>query len=169
MYGPPVGWLTSKGGQFTKEAPGNVGEQLQFWSVPEIRTDERTMAEDTPSPDVKAEKSADSNGKPAKKRAAKKAVPAKARVKKAAAKPRKTEKASKDADGKPKTRKAQRPFPQITLEEALAIPLAIKTSKPFDTDDLAKACGTSRMAPKFFYLAAASRDYGLTTGSHNRP
>ena len=32
---------------------------------------------------------------------------------------------------------------------------------------MAKACGMSKMNPKFFYLAGASREYGLTLGSRD--
>jgi hypothetical protein len=66
--------------------------------------------------------------------------------------------------------KVRRPFPQNTLEEAMAIPQAIKeknNGKPLDPESVAKACGTSQKSPKFFYLAASSRDYGLTTGSRD--
>jgi hypothetical protein len=67
--------------------------------------------------------------------------------------------------------KVRRPFPQNTLEDALAVPLAIKeknNGKPFDTNNVAKAaCNVSRKNKKFFYLAASSRDYGLTEGSRD--
>jgi hypothetical protein len=75
----------------------------------------------------------------------------------------------KNSGNRPKVR---RPFPQNTLEEALAVPTAIKEKnrgKPFDTDDVAKACDVSRKGPSFFYLAASSRDYGLTEGSRDTP
>jgi hypothetical protein len=56
------------------------------------------------------------------------------------------------------------------LEEALTIPQAIKEKnrgKPMTPDMVAKACDLSRKNPKFFYLAASSRDYGLTSGSRD--
>jgi hypothetical protein len=65
--------------------------------------------------------------------------------------------------------KVRRPFPQNTLEEALIIPQAIKEKnkgKPLEL--VAKACNNlSHTSTKFFYLAASSRDYGLTTGSRD--
>jgi nucleoside 2-deoxyribosyltransferase len=66
----------------------------------------------------------------------------------------------------------RRPFPQNTLEEALAVSMAIKEKNrgnPFDTEDVAKACKLSPKGMAFFYLAASSRDYGLTEGSRETP
>ncbi|MGB5105764.1 MAG: hypothetical protein WBP29_12725 [Candidatus Zixiibacteriota bacterium] len=66
--------------------------------------------------------------------------------------------------------KTQRPFPNRTLEEALQIPEKIKennSGNPWNTDDAAAASGLSRKSTNFFYLAAAARDYGLTTGSRD--
>lgn len=80
-------------------------------------------------------------------------------------------KSSSDRKAVGKRQKVRRPFPQNTLEEALAIPLAIKeknNGRPFDTDDVSRAaCNISRKNPKFFYLAASSRDYGLTEGTRD--
>src|SRR5258708_6370521 len=60
----------------------------------------------------------------------------------------------------------RRPFPQNTLEDALAVPQAIKEKnkgKQLEPEFVAKACnGLSPKSEKFFYLAASSRDYGLT-------
>ena len=67
-----------------------------------------------------------------------------------------------------KKRTVRRPFPQNTLEESLGVAQAIKEKNrgnPFDTEDVAKACNVSRKGMAFFYLAASSRDYGLTEGS----
>ncbi len=69
-----------------------------------------------------------------------------------------------------KSARVRRPFPLNTLEDALAVALAIKTKnngKPFDTEDLAKACDRTRKSTTFYYLAAAARDYGLTDGSRD--
>jgi hypothetical protein len=63
-----------------------------------------------------------------------------------------------------------RPYPQKTLEDALAVPKVIRelnNGNPWGTDQVAKALKVSRQAEKFFYLAAAARDYGLTTGSRD--
>ena len=66
----------------------------------------------------------------------------------------------------------KRAFPSVTLEEALKIPQVIRQKNnghPWDTQLVATACGTGPKAPKFFYLASAARDYGLTIGSRDTP
>lgn len=67
--------------------------------------------------------------------------------------------------------KVQRSYPQRTLEEALAIPQVIREKNnghPWATEDVAKASlGLSKKNNKFFYAAAAARDYGLTLGSRD--
>ncbi len=64
-----------------------------------------------------------------------------------------------------------RPYPAKTLEEALAIPLAIReqnNGNPWDTEDVAQASlDVSKTNNKFFYTAAAARDYGLTVGTRD--
>jgi hypothetical protein len=75
-----------------------------------------------------------------------------------------------ETNGRSSTR-SQRPFPARTLEEALAVPKAIReknNGNEWDTELVAKASAdlTSK-SNKFFYLAAASRDYGLTIGSRD--
>lgn len=67
--------------------------------------------------------------------------------------------------------RAPRPYPAKTLEEALAIPRAIReqnNGNPWDTEDVAQASlGVARNNNKFFYTAAAARDYGLTIGTRD--
>jgi hypothetical protein len=63
-----------------------------------------------------------------------------------------------------------RPYPPRTLEESIAVPKVIRevnNGNPWATDQVAKALDLSRSSLKFFYLAAASRDYGLTVGSRD--
>lgn len=63
-----------------------------------------------------------------------------------------------------------RPFPRKTVEDALAIPAALKDKNggnPWATDEVAKALQTARTNNKFFYLTAASRDYGFTLGTRD--
>ena len=63
-----------------------------------------------------------------------------------------------------------RPFPRFTLEEAFKIPLAIKDKNggnPCPPRDVADAIGAKLKTNPFFYLVAASRDYGLTTGGRD--
>lgn len=65
--------------------------------------------------------------------------------------------------------KSGRPYPNKTLEEALKIPIAIReknNGNPWATEDVAQAAyGLKPSNNKFFYLAAAARDYGLTIGT----
>ena len=68
-------------------------------------------------------------------------------------------------------RSKSRPYPQRSLEEALVVPKAIReknNGRPMATEQVAKASlNLTKSNTKFFYVAAASRDYGLTTGSRD--
>lgn len=68
-------------------------------------------------------------------------------------------------------RKERAPYPQKTLEEALKVPTAIReknNGNPWIPEDVAKAAlGVAKSTNRFFYAAAASRDYGLTLGSRD--
>jgi hypothetical protein len=60
------------------------------------------------------------------------------------------------------------PFPRATLEEALKIPYALKDKNggnPWEPEEVRKAIGGARGGNAYFYLTAASRDYGLTVGT----
>ena len=62
------------------------------------------------------------------------------------------------------------PFPRTTLEEALKIPGAIKDlngGNPWEPEEIRKAIGAGTGGNAFFYLTAASRDYGFTTGTNS--
>jgi hypothetical protein len=76
-------------------------------------------------------------------------------------------KAAEAKGGRAKTR----PYPQRSLEEALDVPKAIReinNGRPMDTELVAKASlKVSKANTRFFYAAAASRDYGLTIGSRD--
>ena len=68
--------------------------------------------------------------------------------------------------------KEQRSFPIVPLEEALKVGESIRRKSkgnPCETDLVAEGCGLSRKNQKFFYMTAASRDYGLTTGTRDTP
>ncbi len=68
---------------------------------------------------------------------------------------------------KEKKARTRWPFPRATLEEALKIPYAIKNQNggnPWESDELRKAVGAGTGGNAYFYLTAASRDYGLTVG-----
>jgi len=60
-------------------------------------------------------------------------------------------------------------FPRTTLEQALQIPYAIKEhngGNPWEPEEIRKAIGAAG-GNSFFYLTAASRDYGFTMGTRN--
>lgn len=105
------------------------------------------------------------------------AVPTRAGLKKSAGstakKPSKMKNSRKRPQGQKPTRKGRtpRPYPAKTLEEALLIPKAIReqnNGNPWDTEDVAQASlGVAKSNNKFFYTAAAARDYGLTVGTRD--
>jgi hypothetical protein len=67
-----------------------------------------------------------------------------------------------------KGQKSSRPFPSVTLEEAVVVPQKLKVlngGNPWPPADLANAVGMSPKTNNFFYLTAGSRDYGLTEGT----
>ena len=66
--------------------------------------------------------------------------------------------------------KQKRPFPIVALEEAITISQKIKElngGNPWPPADIAKALDKSPKTNPFFYLAAGSRDYGLTEGTRD--
>ena len=70
-------------------------------------------------------------------------------------------------DNTTKTR-VQWTFPRATLEQALAIAYDIKVingGNPWEPEEVRKAIGAGSGGNAFFYLTAASRDYGLTIGT----
>lgn len=63
----------------------------------------------------------------------------------------------------------ERPFPRKTLEEALRVPTVVRShngGKPYAPQEVAKALGLG-MSSNYYYLTAASRDFGLTEGSRD--
>ena len=66
--------------------------------------------------------------------------------------------------------RAQRPFPHYSLEAAAAIPRALKEyngGNEWPPADVASAIGRTSASSRFFYLSAASRDYGFTEGTRD--
>ncbi len=64
----------------------------------------------------------------------------------------------------------KRPYPRVALEQALKVPIALKEKNggnAWPPADVANAIGLSPKNPDFFFLAAASRDFGLTEGSRD--
>jgi hypothetical protein len=71
-------------------------------------------------------------------------------------------------DGSTKKTRTRWPFPRTTLEEALKIPYALKDhngGNPWEPEEVRKAIGAGTGGNAYFYLTAASRDYGLTVGT----
>lgn len=67
-----------------------------------------------------------------------------------------------------KKQRVRWPFPRATLEQALAIPSAVKElngGNPWEPEEIRKAIGAGTGGNAYFYLLAASRDYGLTIGT----
>lgn len=100
-------------------------------------------------------KSVSKKNKPAKKTSARKKAPTK----------------TKPAKKKSTTRKAvSRPYPRVTLEEAIEIPMAIRQKhggNPWGPSDVAAAVDRSHKTNPFFYQSAGSRDFGLTNGTRD--
>jgi hypothetical protein len=64
----------------------------------------------------------------------------------------------------------RRPYPRETLERALMVPRALKENNggnPWPPADVATSIGLSHTNSDFFYLAASSRDFGLTEGGRD--
>jgi len=76
--------------------------------------------------------------------------------------------AKNDTPAATKTTRNHWPFPRATLEKALTIPYAIKEfngGNPWEPEEIRKAMRVGSGSNAFFYLTAASRDYGLTIGT----
>lgn len=75
----------------------------------------------------------------------------------------------KAAQKKARAPRVERPYPRTTLEDAIRIPMAIRHKNggnPWEPTEIAKALNMA-MANNFYYLSAASRDYGLTVGTRD--
>jgi hypothetical protein len=65
---------------------------------------------------------------------------------------------------------AKRLFPTCTLQAALAVPKALKEfngGNPWTPGEVGRALERSAKTVDFYYLTAASRDYGLTSGTRD--
>jgi hypothetical protein len=61
-----------------------------------------------------------------------------------------------------------RNYPRRTLEQALRVPRVIREKNggnPWPSEQVADALALGRKSANFFYISAASRDYGLTEGT----
>lgn len=65
---------------------------------------------------------------------------------------------------------ARRPFPSVTLLKALPVAQKIKElngGNPWSPENIATALDVGPKSPKFYYITAAARDFGLTTGTRD--
>lgn len=71
-------------------------------------------------------------------------------------------------DEKKNGAKAQRCFPQHSMEEALVVAETIaknNAGNPWMCEQIANSLGSTVKSSVFYYLTASSRDYGFTTGT----
>jgi hypothetical protein len=83
---------------------------------------------------------------------------------------RRTRKALATGTSSEKGKRIGRPYPRFTLQEALKIPTSLKEkngANPWPPQQIAEAVGQSLKTNNFFYLAVASREYGLTNGGRD--
>jgi hypothetical protein len=69
-----------------------------------------------------------------------------------------------------KAKRVERPFPRVELREAVKVPLALRHKNggnPWLPDLVAAAVGYGKGTNSFYYLTAASRDFGLTEGTRD--
>jgi hypothetical protein len=101
------------------------------------------------------------------------AKPSRPTTKKGAKAMRKKASKGRRAAAQPKRTSRQnveRPYPRVSLQEALQIPLALKEKNggnPWSPDDVANALGVAKGNPRFFYTASAARMFGLTEGGRD--
>jgi hypothetical protein len=70
------------------------------------------------------------------------------------------------------SRKARRPYPNVTLSKAVLVAQKIKElngGNPWPPDNIATALEVGAKSTRFYYITAASRDFGITTGSRDTP
>lgn len=93
--------------------------------------------------------------------------------KKAPAKGGRKRKTKPKSKGKQRGRpKEPRPYPKVPLAKALEIAQKIKEKnggEPWTPSQIAEAIGMGARSPDFYYVTAASRDFGLTTGTRDSP
>ena len=81
-----------------------------------------------------------------------------------------TKDASTTIEKKKRVSKPIRKFPYYSIEESLKIAQSIKdcnAGNPWPVDQVASAFGVKKGGNNFYYLTAASRDYGFTVGTRD--
>jgi len=76
------------------------------------------------------------------------------------------------APKKTRAKSPDRPFPRVTLEQALRVPQALKdknAGNAWATEDVATVLGVGPRSGRLYYLTAGSRDFGLTLGTRETP
>lgn len=71
-------------------------------------------------------------------------------------------------ENKENKKQVTRPYPRVTLEIALRVPVAIKeknAGNPWRPEEVAKAVGVGAKTGNFYYITAGARDYHITEGS----
>jgi hypothetical protein len=84
--------------------------------------------------------------------------------------PKSTKGANTVTNGRRSRQRVDRPYPRASLEDAIKIPFIIKEKNggnSWTPDEIASALGMSKNTNPFFYLAAASRDFGFTEGGRD--
>jgi len=64
--------------------------------------------------------------------------------------------------------RVDRPYPRVTLENALRVPQALKlknAGNPWPPDEIAKVLDVGAKTGTFYYVTAGARDYSLTEGT----
>jgi hypothetical protein len=87
-----------------------------------------------------------------------------------ATKPRK--KKGKKAKTSGGVAKPRRPFPNVALRTAVSVAQKIKElngGNAWSPDNIASALEVGGKSTKFYYITAAARDFGITTGSRDTP
>lgn len=101
---------------------------------------------------------------------AKKAAPKKKTTSKKKSSKKKTSPSKSTKKKATKRKNVNRPYPRVTLEEAIEIPMVIREKhggNPWEPSDVAAAVNRSHKTNPFFYQSAASRDFGLTNGTRD--
>lgn len=125
--------------------------------------------EEVTSPEKEVAKPAAKKAKPAPAKKTASAKPVAKKARKALAPGKKKPRPSQQAESPSKVKRA---FPVNSLEDARRVADAIKQynmGNPWAPGEIATALGMGAGSSTYYYLTAASRDYGLTVGTRDTP